>query len=402
MPVGAELFRAVSAIRATGPLEVTIEFQHHDAQFLNTMAGLSGAISEKAFAERAGAEYGTPQRGLMCTGPFQFGRWVPGERIVLPRNDNYWGSKARAAQFEFVFFTDDSTLASALAAGQIDGSYEVPIGSLGMLHSSDAGTVYFGPSTQSLSIGPVSPSGPAADPRVRAALDLAVDKKGLISSVLRGAGVPLKTFTPPLLWAGDPAKAVYDAAYSEIPDTSTPDIDRAKSLVAEAAPARRHLTVAIPSGDQLGLQTATLVQSDAERIGLTMDIKQLQPTEFGELFYDPSKREGLDLVITTGYVEVPGVYYYPPAFVMPDGPFNWTRWNNPEAAALLAAGQQSGDPQDAAQKFVAAQRIFAPAKLQITLAGLTERLFMNKRITGAPASFAYISSPWAASVGSAR
>ncbi|MFE7723386.1 ABC transporter substrate-binding protein [Nocardia rhizosphaerihabitans] len=401
-PVGADLFRAVSAISETGPLQVTVKFARHDAQFLNNMAGPAAAVSEKAFVERVGPEYGTPQHGVMCTGPFKFGRWVPGDRIVLTRNDGYWGDKAHAAEFDFVFFTDDSTLSSALAAGQIDGTYEVPIGSLGMLRGSSTGTVYFGPSTQSLSIGPVSPSGPAADPRIRTALDLAVDKKALINSVLRGAGTPLKTFTPPLLWAGDPAKAVYDAAYAELPDTSVADIDKAKALVEQAAPASRNLTMAIPSGDQLGLQTATLVKSDAERIGLNIDIKQLQPTEFGELFYNPGKREGLDLIVTTGYIEVPGVYYYPPAFVMPDGPFNWTRWNNPEAAALLAEGQQSGDRQDAAQKFVASQRIFAPAKLQITLAGLAERLYMNKRITGAPASFAYISSPWAASVGSAQ
>ncbi|MGW0250517.1 ABC transporter substrate-binding protein [Nocardia goodfellowii] len=401
-PVGAELFRAVSAISETGPLQVTVKFHRHDAQFLNTMAGSAAAVSEKAFAERAGLEYGTPQRGVMCTGPFRFGRWIPGDRIVLTRNDDYWGTKARAAEFAFIFFTDDSTLASALVAGQIDGTYEAPIGSLGMLRGSSAGTMYFGPSTQSLSIGAVSPSGPAADQRIRTAIDLAIDKNTLVSSVLRGAGTPQKTFTPPLLWAGDQAKSIYDAGYAELPDTATADIDKARTLVEEAAPARRDLTLAIPSGDQLGLQTATLVAAAAERIGLRIAIEQLQPTEFGELFYDPGKREGLDLIVTTGYIEVPGVYYYPPAFVMPDGPFNWIRWNDPEAAALLAAGQQTGDPQEAARKFVAAQRIFAPAKLQITLAGLAERLFMNNRITGAPASFAYISSPWAASVGSTR
>ncbi|UQX89003.1 ABC transporter substrate-binding protein [Jatrophihabitans telluris] len=401
-PVGGALFRSVAAIKATGPLQVTVTFVRHDAQFLNTMASVSSAISEKAFVERAGKNYGSPRAGVMCTGPFKFGKWAAGDRIVLARNDQYWSTKAKAKEFDFVFFTDDSTLTSALLAGQIDGTYEAPLGSIDTLRKASGGKLYYGPSTQSLSIGPVSATGPAADPRVRRALDLAIDKPSLIKNVLHGAGSPLRTFTPQLTWAGDPAKAVYDQGYQGLPDNAAANLAQAKSLIAQAAPATKNLTMVIPSGDQLSLQTATIVQADAHQIGLTISIKQMQPTSFSELFYDPTKRAGIDLIVASGYIEVPGAYYYAPGFVLKDGPFNWTGWSDPQVSKLMTDGQQATDPQVAAKDFVAAQAIFGPADLQISLASLNELLYLNNKITGAPASFAYISSAWAASVGKSQ
>lgn len=403
-PVGAGLFRFVKSIAATGPLQVTVSFRAHDAEFLDTLADVGSAVSEQAFVDKAGANYGTPQGGVMCTGPFKFGKWVSGQRIVLDRNDDYWGSKAKAKEFDFVFFTDDSTLTSALAAGQVDGSYLVPLGSVGALAKSSSGKLYYGPSTESLSIGPVSPTGAMADPRIRQALDLAIDKPSLIANILHGAGAPQKTFTPPLVWAGDPAKSVYQAGYDALPDHSKADLSAAKKLVREAAPKSKTLTCVIPSGSQLLLQTATIVQADAKKIGLSVKLQQMQPTQYSSLFYDPSKRAGVDMLVTTGYIEVPGPYYYAPGFVLPQsqgGIFNWSNWHNPQAAQLITEGQQATDPQVAAKDFVAAQKLFGPADLQITLATTYNRLYMNKKITGAPASFAYISSPWAASVGKA-
>lgn len=401
-PVDAALFRYVKSITATGPMQVTVHFVVHDAQFVNTLASVSAAVSEKSYVEKQGQRYGTSAGGLMCTGPFKFGKWVSGQRIVMYRNDGYWGTKAKSREFDFVFFTDDSTLTSALLAGQIDGSYLVPLGSLKALGNSSSGSLYYGPSTESLSIGPVSSTGAMADPRVRQALNLAIDKKSLITSILHGAGATQKTFTPPLVWSGDPAKAVYQAGYDALPSQTTTDLAKAKKLVEQAAPTSTKLTCVIPSGNQLLLQTATVVQAAAKQIGLNVSIKQLQPTQYSQLFFDPSKRSGIDMIVTTGYVEVPGAYYYAPAFVEPEakgGAFNWSNWDNAKAAGLMTAGEAATDPTTAAKDFVASQKIFAAANLQITLASVYNRLYMNNKITGAPSSFAYISSAWAASVG---
>ncbi|WP_436529544.1 ABC transporter substrate-binding protein [Actinoplanes sp. HUAS TT8] len=397
----AHVFANVSSIDKTGPLEVTVTFKAPDMQFIPDLAGVPGAIIQEKYATKAGQAFGTAGGGLMCTGPFRLDTWQSGQKITLKRNDAYWdtANKARAATFQFVFLTDSSTLTSALLSGEVDGVYGAPAGSIAALQKTAAGKLYFGPSTETFSLGAVAADGPAADPRIRQALDLAIDKTSFVTSVLKGAGGPLKTFTPPLAWAGSPAKSVYDAGYAALPDTSKADLAKAEQLVAEAAPSRKDLVIALPAGDQSLLQTATIAQAAAQQIGLTMTIKQLQAAEFSGLFYDPTLRKGIDFIATTGYLEVPGALYYAPGFVLKGELFNWTNYEDAEVTKNIVTAVSATDPTASATAFVAAQAIFGPAKLQITLAESYNRLFLNKRITGAPASFSYISSAWAARVG---
>jgi peptide/nickel transport system substrate-binding protein len=401
----APAFRFVASIKQTGADEVTVKFKQPDSAFLAQMSSLTSAVSEKAFVERAGKSYGTGQGGLMCSGPFKLDTWSSGEQIVTSANPDYWDAalKPRVKTFIYKFIPDGSTLTSALQSGEVDGTYEAPVGSLRALASSNAGHLYVGPSTQSLSIGATSATGPAANPAVRTALDLAIDKNALVKNVLRGSGTPLKTFTPPFTYNGSPARDVYQAGYDALADNSTADLDKARQLIAGAHVGNRPLTLATISGVQLATQTATIVQATGKAIGLNIKIKQMPPPEFSALFYDPGKRAGVDLIIAMGYIDTPNVLNYAPLFTSkpPAGLFNWVGYSNPEVSKELAAAQADTDPQSSAQHFVAAQKLYAPARLQVSLANIYENLFMNKKITGATASFSYINSPWAASVGAA-
>lgn len=401
----AAAFRLVASIKPTGAHAVTIKFKAPDAAFLAQMSSPTSAVSERAFVEKAGKSYGTAQGGLMCSGPFKLDKWTSGEQIATSANPDYWDTalQPRAKTFIYKFIPDSSTLTSALQSGEVDGTYEAPVGSLKALGRSNAGKLYVGPSTQSLSIGATTSTGPASDPNVRTALDLAIDKNALVKNVLRGSGTPLKTFTPPFTYNGSPAKAIYQQGYDALADNSTANMDEARKLIANAHVGTRPLTLATISGVQLATQTATIVQATGKAIGLNIKIKQMQPPEFSALFYDPSKRAGVDFIIAMGYIDTPNVLNYAPLFTMkpPAGLFNWVGYSNPEVTKELSAAQADTDPQSSAQHFVNAQKLYAPARLQISLANIYENLFMNKKITGATASFSYINSPWAASVGAA-
>ena len=114
----AHVFFNVASIEATGPREVTVRFRVPDVQFVNNMSGVPGMIMQRSFSTKAGAKVGTPSTGVMCTGPFTVGSWKSGQNITLKRHPGYWDAehKAKAATFEFVFLSDDSTLTSALIA----------------------------------------------------------------------------------------------------------------------------------------------------------------------------------------------------------------------------------------------------------------------------------------------
>lgn len=394
-------FRGVKSIEKSSPSQVTITVSAHDAQFRNTLAGPAGAIVQAAFAQKAGRSFGTSGGGVMCTGPYEFVSWKSGDSIEIAANPDYWNGEPKVGAIEFRFVGDTATLTTALRSGEIDGAYDLPISAAVALNKAGSGTLYRGAGTQSLSFGPASDQGPAADPRVREALSLAIDRKALISSVLRGMGTVQRTFTAPLAWQGDPAAAIYQEGYDGLPG-GEPDLKKAKALVEEAVGGSSKLVMAIPAGGGTESQAAVVVQAAAKEIGLQIELRTLQPTEFSELFYNPAKRAEIDFVCTTGYQEVPGSLYYAPEFTQPAGLFNWSRYSDPEVSKLIDDARASSDPEVIATKFTDAQAIFAPDNLQVTLAGMDSLLYLRDGLSGAPASIAHLSSPWALTLGGTK
>lgn len=392
---------AVTSIKSTGPQQVTLRTKGYDQTLPKALATSFGAVNQKAYTEKAGPAYGTAKGGLMCTGPFKLGSWKSGNGITLQRNDAYWDTKLKpkAKQVEFQFITNNNTLTSALLSGEVDGTYELPPSSATALGKAGNGAVHLGPSTQNVLLIPANAESPAADRKLLDALSLVIDRDALIRNVFGGDATTLKSLVPPLTWGGDKAAAQFDAAYAALPDVPKPDAEKAKKLVAQARPLSRPLVAAIPAGDQRGLQTLTFVQAAAKKIGVDIEIKQLQPTEMSSLFYDPSVRKGLDLILTFGYVTMPDPSSYVAESVTPRGLFNWTGYDNPEVTRLLDRARTSSDPEASAKAYAEAQALFTPTIPAVFLATTHERMFMNKRISGAPTSFAYMSMPWAAHLG---
>src|SRR5699024_7118680 len=52
------------------------------------------------------------------TGPFKFEEWVPGEKVVLVRNDDYWGEKAKLDSVEFKVVDEQSSRIAELETGE--------------------------------------------------------------------------------------------------------------------------------------------------------------------------------------------------------------------------------------------------------------------------------------------
>lgn len=397
-------FVLVSSIEKTGDLEVTVRFNAPDSAFRDAIAGGAGAVMSKAHGEQAGPALGTSEGGLMCTGPYQLerGGWKPGSEIVTTANEHYWGGAPLVQTLKYVFVTDGSTLSTALTQGEIDGAYNVPPGSRGAFEGDGAGSLILGPSTASFSFGPVASEGPAADPVIRRALSLAIDREKYIDTVLNGLGEVQKTIVPPFTFGQSEASGIYQAAYDEL-DAPEVDLERAKQLVEESgADVSRPLVVAVPAGAKEFQQTAAIIQSAGESIGLDIEIDEMQPADFGAMFYDPGARQGVDFVATQGYLETPGVLGYPSLFMLPEdrgGVFNWSGYSNEEVTAHLEAARTATDAETAAEEFVAAQRIFAPDQLQVTLAGSYQLTYLSDELTGATTSIAIYSSPWALHLG---
>lgn len=403
-PVNGAFYVNVASIEKTGPLEVTVHFKRPDELFNKEMATVAGAVAEKATLDRLGKKFGTPTGGVMCTGPYQLTKWSSGSGITVTANPHYWDPKLqpKVKTIDFKFLSDTSTLTSALASGDVDGAYEVPSSSIPALRKATSGKLYLGPSLQVMHIVGARKTGPMADMRIRKALNLALDRNAIVNGILNGAGKPNRTLIPPTIWETTKAKAIYQAGYDKLPPLNKPDLAAARKLVQQAGSPKAPLVVAIGAGDEQGLRIATLLQATAQQIGLTMKIKQLSPTEFSNFFYVPSARAGIDLTITSGWVDVPDPLDYTALILEPGAIFNWIGYHNAQVTQDLAEARSSLDPAASARAFVRAQAQYTADDIDIPVANQYEVMFLNKRVTGAPSSFSYIFSPWAAHLGAAK
>lgn len=391
-------------IVATGPNEVTVRFVAPDSTFRDALAGQGGAVMQKAFGEAVGDAVGTADGGLMCTGPYKLedGAWTPGSRIVTTANEDYWNGTPLVKKLTYTFVSDGSTLATALTEGEIDGAINVPPSSRAAFEGDGAGTLVVGNSTASYSFGPASSTSAAANPQIRQALSMAIDREKYLETVVNGLGYVQKTLVPEFSFQAMAGAEIYEAGYEALAAPEV-DIEGAKKLVEESGEdVSVPLVVAVPAGATQFQQTAAIMQSAGKEIGLDIQINEMQASDFGALFYDPTKREGIDFVATQGYLETPGVLGYPSLFVVPEevgGFFNWSGYDNPEVTEHMMASRNATDPETAANEFVAAQEIFAPDLLQVTLAGAYQLTYVSDALSGAVTSVAAYSSPWALRLG---
>ncbi|MFI6517477.1 ABC transporter substrate-binding protein [Spirillospora sp. NPDC050679] len=396
-------FLAVKDIKATGDREVTLTFKAPDASFVPSLATLAGVVVQKAWTEKAGDKAGTATGGLMCTGPYKFGSWRAGGGITLQRNDGYWDTalKPRAERVDFTFVSDDTALAQALDAGEIDGAYEVPASTFAKLAKSAKGRLVFGPSTQSTSISVARPDGPLKDQKLRDAFQRAVDREAIAKVVFNGAAKPNYTTLTPVIWP-TAERDLYQPDYDKWAKARSYDIAAAKRLVQESSYDGGELVLAIQAGDQAASRIAQLFQQQAKAIGVTIKIQPMQPLVFDQAGYDAGKRKGIDLLYGASFNAQQNPLEPLGFDLLPEQPYNYTGFNNPQVTKLLTDARSSFDPKERARLIVRAQEIYEPLSSGISLVSNNTATFLNNRLTGAVTSFAYWSMPQMAYVGAAQ
>ena len=392
-------FSNVKSITKTGANEVTVSFSKPDELFNKEMGVSAGGIVEKAYVEKVGAaKYGSGTK-VMGSGPYILKAWKPGSEIELAANPSYWDAalQPKVANVTLKFITDTSTITSALLSGEIDGTYEVPPTSIPALKSASTGKLYFGPSLSVSEIVISDPQGPMGDPKLRQALSMAIDRQAIVDKVFNGAAVANKTIIPATAW--DPeAIDIYKQAYDALPSL-TPDIAAAKQVVASTPGADKPMVMAVVAGDQRELELASVVQQAAKDIGMTIDLKQLQPMDMSNYFYVPEYRKGIDMGMTLGFLDVPDPLDYTSYFFGKGALFNWIGYSNPAVEKKLELARQTLDPTARAQLITEAQALYTADVPAIPLAMDAEILFMNNKISGAPVSFTYMWIPSLAMIG---
>ena len=111
--VWTRAYHNIRRVRAAGPMRVQFEIDRPYAPFLANLAMGPAAIVSPTAVRKWKRDFG---RHPVGTGPYRFVEWIPGDRITLERNPDYWDERART---RYLVLIDDARLAAAAAGAGV-------------------------------------------------------------------------------------------------------------------------------------------------------------------------------------------------------------------------------------------------------------------------------------------
>lgn len=227
---GVNLTRLVDAV-ATDDKHIEIHLNEPDISFTSSMCSLA-IVPEKSY----GPDYGKNPIG---SGPFKLVEWKVGQQLIVEPNEYYIGEKVPFKKITFLFFKDQDQALATAKAGDCD-VIRIPITAKHTdfpgFHTESIKTVdnrgislptvpNTGKVTDDKSIMPGSPIGNnvTSDINIRRALDIAMDRKEMIETILDGEGTPAYSIADGLPWFNDKTVEENDG-----------DIEKAKKILDDA------------------------------------------------------------------------------------------------------------------------------------------------------------------------
>lgn len=216
------------------------------------------------------------------TGPYTFVSRTIGDRIVLERNDDYWGDKPYVDTITFRIIPNNQTRLAALLSGEVDLISYVQPEDVQTLE--DKGFQVPDGTGSSLLYLSYNFKNPAfEDQRVREALIYGLDRQKLADELYNGYAQPQYTFEPP-------GNEVFDADLKDF----AYDPDKAVELLSEAGYGKGEFSFTIVV-DVANQNTAEWLQAEYKKIGVNVDIVSLDRTSYIARAYSPEEGDGLSL-----------------------------------------------------------------------------------------------------------
>lgn len=390
-------FANVESITASGDT-VTIKLTQPDFALQGELASIPGMVVQKKFAESAAAAFGTPDAGVMCSGSYTNSGWTVGEGMTMTRNDAYWRAdvKPLAASIKLLGASDPAALSAGLTSGDISGTYWTG-GTTGLLQQFKTNTAVTVTEGASYAVDAfiTTDNGVLADPVVRKALAMAIDRQALISAVWDDAAQLPKALTPPATWGY--GKEVYAAGYAALPE-ATQDIEGAKALVAGKGIEGKPLTIGFIQVPSMSAE-ANAVKAAAEALGMKAELKAIPADQYINLFIDAEFRKGVDGWFTINYPNYADPLSLLSTIVIPGAPQNYNSYDNPAVTKALTDARSTADPDARAQLVVDAQKIIMEEMPWIPMSFPNNLNITSNKISGQTASFVYMFAPWADTLG---
>ena len=354
----------LSAIEKVDDLTVRFVLKEPEAPFIANLGMDFASILSAEYAD-AMLKAGTPEKvdqEPIGTGPFQFAQYQKDSLIRYKAFAQHWAGKPPLDELVFAITKDAAVRYAKLKAGECHVMpYPAPADLPAMKQDKDITLL----SQEGLNVGYLAMNvtkKPFDDKRVRHAINMAIDKKAIITAVYEAAGAPAVNPIPPTMWSYN--KAIKDYPY---------DPEKAKKLLAEAG---------FPNGFETDLwampvqrpynpnaqRIAELMQADLAKVGIKAEIVSY---EWGE--YRKRAQAGEHMMAQLGWTGDNGdpdnfLYVLLGCSAAREGGSNIAKWCHKPFDDLLVAAKRTSDMKKRTELYENAQVIFKEEAPWFTIA----------------------------------
>jgi peptide/nickel transport system substrate-binding protein len=301
-------------------------------------------ISSPAQYEKVGKDWDKFAMNPSGTGPFKLDKFVPRERAELVKNPDYWDKKRLPKTDRMILIPIPEALnrTNALLSGQVDLIETPAPDAVPRLKAAGMKIVEnVTPHVWNYHLS-VLPGSPWTDVRLRKALNLAIDREGVVA-LMNGLAKPAKGQVDPASpWFGKPT---FDVKY---------DPAAAKKLVEEAGyskakPLKTTFVIASGgTGQMLSLPMNEFIQQNFKEIGVDVEFKVVE-LETLYTHWRKGAKDEMNVGLTSNniaYVTSDPLYaivrFFHSGQAAPVG-VNWGFYSNPKVDAIIDEAKRTFD-----------------------------------------------------------
>lgn len=360
---GEPLIAAFSNLESVNtPDDKTIEIflKEPDTEFAAELANVAAAIIPASNSE--------PDTNPIGTGPYKFVSRSPQESFVVERFDEYWGEGAHIANVTFKVCANADSIVMDLEGGSIDMFARVTAAQAAEL--SDKFEVLEGTMNLVQALYLNNQAEPFDDIRVRQALCYAASSQEIMDFVSGGKGTEI----------GSSMFPAFGKYYmEELKDTYQQDLEKAKSLLAEAGYGEGlSFTITVPSNYQQHIDTAQVLAEQFKAVGAEARIQLVEWESWLSDVY-----AGRNYQATVVGVDASSLTARALLERFESGhPGNFINFNNKEYDAAVRAAIASTDDAQKTGYYKECQRILSAEAANVYIQDLPEFVALNKKYAG--------------------
>lgn len=257
----------VSGIRVVDDRRLEITLRERFAPFISLLAMPAAYVVPKEEVERWRDDFGGHPVG---TGPYMLADWQQGRGVLLAANPAYFDRKPYLKGIYYRIIPDEMTAVVEFGQGNLD-ILAVPASEYGRFRRDPEWNrlIVTGPGLNVYYLGMNCQRPPFDDPRVRRAMNHAIDREKILRTIMEGRGTLAAGPIPPFLLQTQ----TNDTGYRYDPSES-------RRLLAEAGHPNGIDATLYLNLDQDTLDMVEVIQGYFKQVGIRITLRQLEWSAF--------------------------------------------------------------------------------------------------------------------------